>query len=84
MNWKVSDENNIVSIIAYGATLCQMSRHRTKESVLIDARLIAAAPDLFEALQAFVDGCEKGADKDEKFLKEYKNALDVIFKATGR
>jgi len=84
MNWKVSDEHNIISIIADGATLCQMSRHRTKGSVLIDARLIAAAPDLLEALQELYHLIDSTHDGERVFTTEMqKKAKAAIAKAKG-
>ncbi len=65
-------------IVTDECNICEMFSPRTREERDANQRLIAAAPDLLEALQgimAGVAGCQKNS--------EYEAARAAIAKATG-
>jgi hypothetical protein len=85
------DDNEIYSESTdHGAAICTMnttSMHFTEEEVKANVRLIAAAPDLLEALQSLVQYLEWREDfivEDHKEGEDnqYSEALTAIQKAT--
>lgn len=53
--------DDVVDLRDYAQEICAMhwpDRHRSQSEVRANARLIAAAPELFEALREFVRACD--------------------------
>ena len=77
----------VVAEIPYGDEEYGMRHHEVNEA---NARLIAAAPDLLNALRAFVIGMDKSQDTfkghSEAFLEQVvlQRAIEAIAKASGK
>jgi hypothetical protein len=79
--WEVGDGNTVMPIISdspdmVGQRLVALVRDR-KDNGLINATLIAAAPDMLDALKAIRDGCGPNTWEGQK-------ASEAINKAAGR
>ena len=75
-NWHVTDEMDTFVAHVFGFS------HAVDEQSRINASLIAAAPDLLEALQSLVD-MDVAYLRGPKVAEAVKNALAAIDKATG-
>jgi|SRR5690606_41085736 len=85
--WRFSEQHLVVTtspkgIVEGSKTICDMSVFKSNEELLSNGRLIAAAPDMLEALKIAVGLVEK---EPTKFTKEekLKFCLDAINKAEG-
>ena len=68
-----------------GKTLCDKEGESIAEFLsvyTVDAKLMAAAPDMLEALKALVEACNKNLTGGHQLLIE--NAEDAISKAEGK
>jgi hypothetical protein len=63
-------------------SVCRAPQYQTKEKWEADARLIAAAPDLLDALQAALEALRGSAGFDE-INNAKKQGKAAIAKATG-
>ena len=86
--WEIKDPNLGIKVIVakdrndcFNQVICRVG----ELSQQANARLIAAAPELLEALKAMVDAYRHhdGLGADLEFEPWTKAALDAIFKATG-
>ena len=77
--WVKSDENPKVS---YGTDIMadDYGEHNgyPREQRLADAKLIAAAPEMLEAMQEFVDRCDK---REVRSVRTYAKFKEIIKKA---
>jgi hypothetical protein len=71
--WKTSKPYFNYYVTCNGESICQINASDDEEA---NAKLIAAAPDLLEALQAMIDG------KERDFAKLVEKAQAAIKKAT--
>jgi hypothetical protein len=82
--WHITDEGSQIVIQTFSnhptGTLARI--YRTDELANSDARLIAAAPELLEALQMLMPQEPQEADSYERAMWEAARA--AIVKATGR
>lgn len=77
--WEVLEEKDYPpSVISEMHDICTMSGAKSNPSVMADARLIAAAPELLEALEAVMAEYEDGYG-----LRCLKQVRSAIAKATG-
>lgn len=80
--WKITTAYGIAVICDDGKALCEMWRRGNDTQAMVDARLIAAAPDLLAALQACDEAMEYMSEYDIPItLPEQVKA--AIKKATG-
>lgn len=78
--WVVNNNYGWIESSADGKVVIGGSQPATKE----DMQLIAAAPDLLEALQSFISCYDKGVDlNDTDCAYEFDNARKAINKALG-
>jgi len=56
-----------------------ISVNKLQEECKANAKLIAAAPEMFEAMKIFVERCEKG---EVRSTKTYNSFKEIIKKAT--
>jgi hypothetical protein len=81
--WK--EKRKLAIYSADDEPICAVFPAETEERSKADARLIAAAPDLLEALQFICNGIGGGGDAPEAVLIKWKRrADDAIAKAEGR
>lgn len=64
------------------SSICEMSTWMSGKDVIYNSQLIAAAPDLLEALESFVYEIEKTRSDDNIFEESYHLAKEAIKKAT--
>ena len=70
-----------------GFTIATDVTFKQAETIDADAHLIAAAPDMLEALQNFINGCETGAIEshmDEVLANAVCRGRAAIAKAEGK
>ena len=85
--WTIGDyTNGCIGVFSEGLAICRVHTFTPPEEKLANARLIAAAPDLLEALQDITRICEAvrfpvGLGKGQ--LARIEKARAVIAKATG-
>ena len=72
-NWHVTDQGDTFVAHVYGFA------HSVDKQSYINARLIAAAPELLEALQSIMSGVA-GCEREP----HWESARAAIFKATGK
>lgn len=82
--WHITDEGSQIVIQTFSnhptGTLARI--YRTDELANSDARLIAAAPELLEALQMLMPQEPQEADSYDRAM--WENARTAIAKATGK
>lgn len=78
-----SESNSIVNRNFDGDEWCIAEVYRLSEIDLANARLIAAAPELLEALEALTGQLEKHGFAGEWFSTQMAGAKAVIAKARG-
>jgi len=70
--WKVTGYKNLIVNDSKGVTLCLHPQGKSLEQTQANARLIAAAPDLYEALERLYNGaCDRGETINEEIGEEY-------------
>lgn len=79
-SWKIGDWPQIVATDARETIVCNITGASSNEQATADARLIAAAPDLLEALRAMHDAVAMIVGNDSPVLQ---SAQAAIAKATG-
>ena len=78
--WVEHEDDDVADICSCDpATIGQEHLGRSDSEMGANARLIAAAPDLLEALQNMVEAHRSG----KLFASTINNAVDAITKATG-
>jgi len=78
--WVEHEDDDVADICSCDpATIGQEHIGRSDSEMKANARLIAAAPDLLEALQNMVEAHRSG----KLFASTINNAVDAITKATG-
>lgn len=78
--WWYSDR--MVKTVARGEYICEVSGSMRSELHIGDANLIAAAPDLYEALRAFLEQARDDVD-DRRLSPEVLAAEAALAKADG-
>ena len=81
-SWHVDAPGDGLRVLSdHGTIICHVSGAMTNPSVIADAKLIAASPDLYRALQAMLT--HMGMDEDEWNRPTFEQARAAIAKATG-
>ena len=62
------------------SSICEMSKWMSGKEVIYNSQLIAAAPELLEALIALVNGCLSDSESDK--VVSLRKAKQIIKKAT--
>lgn len=81
--WVEMEDDNVADICTCNpADIGQEHLGRSDEEIMANARLIAAAPDMLEALQELL-GCFYHIEQNEKTLAAVKAAMRAVYIATG-
>lgn len=68
--FNVNGEEGVIADVLHGRCLTQ-----DEDEAAANAALIAAAPDMFEAMQEFVDRVERGEVRSKKTYEKFKAIL---------
>lgn len=74
---------NCSEVVTTSQKVVAVAIGETQEQVNANAFLIAAAPELLEALQRLIDQCDRLRLSGQQGTDAEKTALEVIAKATG-